>query len=574
MSDDAKSLPILDTDAADGDAISTLYSVPYAARAAHEIPRPAEWAQFQAACVILFREELKDPNACEYGRLGQEQDGIDILGRRNRDINHLVGIQCRRVAKPLKEAKILSDCRAALAIDKNLKEIIFATTAPNDTKATKAALAVEKLLRGEGHEVTVTLFGWGNLETLIRLHEPAYNAFFPQAVASKLPPPSGMDVQPVGGQDTLARMIAEQVHLLSIGRVVPDTSTSDQSSEDPALHAKIDLLRDQMKQQEPLIAQKGLKALRETAQLDTKPWARFRIETNLGSAALELGNETEGAAHFEAAYAMRPTDPTAIANLALALTIQGKFDEGMELSRKALAADKPAESAVSTLLQAAARSGWVGDPETLIPEPFKGSVHADLGLAEFLRRRETPGWERKSLAIAEKHAAVPEFKRIAGIATLSLAINSGAIVPGGKGPLPLEQMSVAATDMKEWAEHCLNVGYADRGDLFAYLNNAALLLRIVGRQTECEALLRRGISFAPEEAQFRRLLAVSLAARGAGAEARKVLEGDTDPARGLEPDFDRIAVAARALLHDGCVFRMPGRGRWRRLGSDLPDHGA
>ncbi len=85
-----------------------------------------------------------------------------------------------------------------------------------------------------------------------------------------------MDVQPVGGgQDTLARMIAEQVHLLSIGRVVPDTSTSDQSSEDPALHAKIDLLRDQMKQQEPLIAKKGLKALRETHSSTQKPWRGF-----------------------------------------------------------------------------------------------------------------------------------------------------------------------------------------------------------------------------------------------------------------------------------------------------------
>lgn len=43
-------------------------------------------------------------------------------------INHYVGIQCRRLDKPMAKAKILADCSEALTIKAWLKEIIFATT--------------------------------------------------------------------------------------------------------------------------------------------------------------------------------------------------------------------------------------------------------------------------------------------------------------------------------------------------------------------------------------------------------------------------------------------------------------
>lgn len=153
-------------------------SVPLSTRLAHEIPRPRDWQALQRGCVLLFREELKDPNTVEYGRGGQNQGGIDVLGRRNNDPKHYVGIQCRRVAKPLKKEKILSDCRAALELEAGLKEVIFATTADDDTGATDAAVGVEKILREEGHDLTVSLYGWGALQILIALHDSAYAFFF------------------------------------------------------------------------------------------------------------------------------------------------------------------------------------------------------------------------------------------------------------------------------------------------------------------------------------------------------------------------------------------------------------
>jgi hypothetical protein len=97
---------------------------PFSVTSAQEIPRPKNWQDFQRGCVVLFQAELKDPHAREYGRHGQKQRGID----------HFVGIQCCRYDVPLKKAAILKDCRDALAIKAGLKEIIFATTCPSDTK--------------------------------------------------------------------------------------------------------------------------------------------------------------------------------------------------------------------------------------------------------------------------------------------------------------------------------------------------------------------------------------------------------------------------------------------------------
>lgn len=156
----------------------------FSVMAAQEIPKPKNWQDFQRGCVVLFQAELKDPHAQEYGRHDQKQQGIDILGRRNGDPTRLVGVQCRRYVEPLKYVDMLKDCREALEIKAGLKEIIFATTAPSDTKATDAVLEVERLMRSEGHDLTVVLYSWSDLELKICQHPPALAFFFPVAVAS------------------------------------------------------------------------------------------------------------------------------------------------------------------------------------------------------------------------------------------------------------------------------------------------------------------------------------------------------------------------------------------------------
>ncbi|MGF1593774.1 MAG: hypothetical protein ACFCUW_10870 [Kiloniellaceae bacterium] len=134
--------------AAVSEQASSPVALPLTTRLSIEIPKPKDWQAFQRNCVLLFRSELNDPNAQEYGRSGQKQGGIDILGRRGGSGEHFVGVQCRLIAHPLKEAKILSDAREAIKLKAGIKQLIFATTAPDDTGASDAAIIGLVLPRG------------------------------------------------------------------------------------------------------------------------------------------------------------------------------------------------------------------------------------------------------------------------------------------------------------------------------------------------------------------------------------------------------------------------------------------
>ena len=554
---------------------ATSANVPLTARLSHEIPKPKDWQAFQRNCVLLFQAELNDPNAQEYGRGGQKQRGIDILGRRNADPNHFVGVQCRRVAKPLKEATILKDCREALELQANLKEIIFATTAPDDTKASDAALAVEQTLRSEGHDLAVVVYGWGALQNKIAVHDIAYAAFYPSIVATSAPQAPATTPPP---DAALAVQVAAQVvaQLRQTGVTLPprEVDAASSNEEDPALHARIDTYRDLFKDQSQLqFAEKGLLALLKEEPLDGKPWARFRIETNLGAIALDLGREAEAIARFEAAHAVRPDDVNGLSNLALARTIQERFEEAMDLAREAPDATPRSDHAVAYLLQAAARSTWQGDPESLIPPDLVGSEHADLGLAEFLRRRDVPGWAQRSLELSRRHPQVDTFKRISALAILELALKTSAFLIGGKLPVALEDLNLAADDMKAIAEHCLNIGFANDHDLAAYLNNAAVLLRLSGRHAECEALLERGLIKTPQDYALRRFLAMVQAGDGRRHEALATLAAadDNPESELLSAEFvaidDPAAALTRALAMDATTLSAHlGRLRWRLIG--------
>jgi cellulose synthase operon protein C len=500
-------------------AASTI--IPLATRLSVEIPKPKDWQALQRNCVLLFRAELGDAHAQEYGRNGQNQGGIDILGRRQGNSNHYVGVQCRLIIKPEPKQIILSDCRKALGLQFGLKEIIFATTAPNDTAATNTAFEVEQILRAEGHDVIVVTYGWEALQNLIALHDVAYAAFVPSSFATSLP-------HSLATNEDFSADIAAQISGIVIERIqqaglmpLPrDSGGSGSSDEDPALHARIDDYRDLFKlEKQPVLAESKLLSLLSSENLESKHWARFRIETNLGAIALDLGRETEGATRFETAYAVRPNDSNAIAALALARTIQGRYEDAMGIARRALDALPRADHAVSYLLQAAARSSWQGNPETLIPADLIGSEHADLGLAEFLRRRDVPEWQERTLELGRRHINHDSFKQIRALAVLSLLVDGEGIISKKSELVTPEEISSAADDLKGQAEHCLNVGFANQHDLIANVSNAALLLRIAGRDAECESLLLGALPKTPNDPQLCRLLALSQMTLGRQDEA-------------------------------------------------------
>jgi cellulose synthase operon protein C len=341
------------------------------------------------------------------------------------------------------------------------------------------------------------------------------------------------------------------------------------ASEDPGLHARIDVYRDIFKDKNrPLDAEEGLQGLLNAGGLELKPRARFRILTNLGSIALHLGREAEAIDRYEAAHAVRPTDPQAKANLALARVLQERFDEAMVLAQEALAGEPRAEHAIGYLLQAAERSGWKGEPEALVPRDLVGTVHADLGLAVFHNRRAAAGWQERCIALAQDHPGVAEFTPIHAVAVLSLAIDSSTAQVGGIGPVTTEVLKRAADEMKAFTERMLDSGFAYEYDRRAHLNNTCVLLRLCGRDEEAVTLLRRAGAPATGDATLHRLLALALMTLGRSQEAIDELAVDPTPEGALfraelvaASDLTAALAIAKAVTPDDLAPGM-ARNRW------------
>jgi len=137
------------------------------AYSATAIPKPKDEQTFERASEVLWRCVLNDPNAKLYGRRGQKQNGVDIVGKRDGDPDKIVGIQCKQKGdgKTLSEQDdVRSDVEKAKNFEPALSELIFVTTAPDDRDYDNLALTISKELKDAGFGFTIQIMGWGCLE--------------------------------------------------------------------------------------------------------------------------------------------------------------------------------------------------------------------------------------------------------------------------------------------------------------------------------------------------------------------------------------------------------------------------
>jgi tetratricopeptide (TPR) repeat protein len=162
-------------------------------------------------------------------------------------------------------------------------------------------------------------------------------------------------------------------------------------------------------------------------------------------------------------------------------------------------------------------------------------------LAEFLRRRELPGWGERTLQICARHPGEKQFERIHALAILSLALGGGLTSKNGRSAISATDIDRAASEMTALAERMMTVRFGHHHDLVAYLNNAAVLLRLAGQDDECEALLKKGITVAGPDPFLLRILALSQASQGKKVEALETMrDSDDNENRMLAADFIAI----------------------------------
>lgn len=148
------------------------------------------WDDFEDLCCALFQEEWHNPLAQKHGRRGQEQNGVDVFGQNHNDGGKWYGVQCKgkdaNYGGKLTRTEIDDELEKADTFQPQLAHWIIATTAPVDSKLQQYARQLTDARKDDG-KCPVTVFGWGDIESLLSNHQKVARRFFPHLFAQPLP---------------------------------------------------------------------------------------------------------------------------------------------------------------------------------------------------------------------------------------------------------------------------------------------------------------------------------------------------------------------------------------------------
>jgi HEAT repeat protein len=139
-------------------------------------PPPQSSSAFEGIVLDVFRERLRLPNLKIYGRSGQAQKGVDIIGDTS---NGYVGIQCKNhPGKNISTLEIDQEVAKAEHFPQALCHYIIATSASRDTGATDHIRSLSNARKQTG-KFSVEIFFWedpcyelGHNPALVTTHFP------------------------------------------------------------------------------------------------------------------------------------------------------------------------------------------------------------------------------------------------------------------------------------------------------------------------------------------------------------------------------------------------------------------
>ncbi|HEX7125733.1 MAG TPA: tetratricopeptide repeat protein [Thermodesulfobacteriota bacterium] len=335
-------------------------------------------------------------------------------------------------------------------------------------------------------------------------------------------------------------------------RIPPDDSGRARETSDLKVHAKIDAARSLLIRGRARSARQLLEAVRAEIG-DTSPSVdiAFRLATNLGACALQLGDTTFAVRQFDVALALRPGHPTALTNAATAALLRDELEEARRLSTEArgLAPNDPQARAV--YIQALDRLGHTDEIQDLLAaEPW---IAADgtcaLVLGELWNRRgryaESMPFLRRAV---QEQPEDPDAHALLAQALFNPVQESIASNP----PLPW-RLSAAQRDPAERAEEALSRAVVLLEDhespsrLSDALTNRAAVRLLLGRAEEAAADCDRALLLDASQRRASKLKASALLETGKAEEAlatlQRIPQGQDDP--------DIAALVAQTLRRVG-----------------------
>ena len=141
------------------------------------------------------------------------------------------------------------------------------------------------------------------------------------------------------------------------------------SAEETTYSAKLDIAREFFLDGQANTARKVLLGLRGEASHQTiSPDTQFRIATQLGACAYELGDTEVAVKELRDALALRPNDLMALTNAATAASLAGDTDEALRLSTRVRQLEKQSSVATSIYISVLHHQGHLEEVERTIAD--------------------------------------------------------------------------------------------------------------------------------------------------------------------------------------------------------------
>ncbi len=133
---------------------------------------PLYWQQFEDLANGLLSEVYDIPNAQQFGRPGQAQDGVDVYGRSKR--RGMIGVQCKRLADldengqpypggPVTRKLLRTEAEKSLGFSSKLSIWILATTARRDTAVQGWVNELNDEWEQEGRGCHAMVWSWDDI---------------------------------------------------------------------------------------------------------------------------------------------------------------------------------------------------------------------------------------------------------------------------------------------------------------------------------------------------------------------------------------------------------------------------
>jgi hypothetical protein len=150
-------------------------------------PKPRDWNTFEDIVCDVYSRKFENQNFQRYGKSGQKQFGVDIVGVVN---NSVLGIQCKH--HPLDNIsikEIRADIKRADQFAPMLSELAFVTSADRDAKITSSVLTISTE-RKEQRKFAVTIKFWDDIYSWLSEYPDVlykyFTKYFPPSELEKL----------------------------------------------------------------------------------------------------------------------------------------------------------------------------------------------------------------------------------------------------------------------------------------------------------------------------------------------------------------------------------------------------